>query len=511
MLEYFVTALLLLVPLAPMIIGFWSGWTVQNDTLIAKKALLCLKISITSFAVLAAISLFSSTSITPDLWRLTPLTWVITTLVLGIGFVVTRFSRQYMYGEPRLGYYYRWLLLTLSAVLITVLANNLLLLLFGWVLISLSLHRLLVFYPNRARTQLAAHKKFIIARISELSLALAFWLLYEQAGSANITTILNMLQTGGLAPSTSLTLAACFIALTAILKCAQLPVHGWLIQVVDAPTPVSALLHAGVINLGGYLLILFSPVMQQSPLANSLLLGVAGISLLLSALIMQTRVSIKVKLAWSTSAQMGFMLVECALGFYELALLHLVAHSLYKAHAFLFAGSTVQQYQHVLLAQQNNHSYTRLALSAMAGGMLVFGASLLVHSAWSLWLLLGIGLSLHIYTQAYSIKNQLVALAGAVLMTALIVTWKLFASSWFGLPEVKTVSIWADMYLIIIVIALLVLTQALSKKQKNGATSGLQNAFFAGLYLDEWFTRFTQRVWPINLTPANMTHSHNAK
>jgi NAD(P)H-quinone oxidoreductase subunit 5 len=133
-------------------------------------------------------------------------------------------------------------------------------------------------------------------------------------------------------------LAALLIASAAMVKCAQFPMHGWLIQVVEAPTPVSALLHAGVINLGGFLL-LMAPLMRHADLANWLLLIVAGLTCVAAALITMTRVSVKVLLAWSTVAQMGLMLVECALGQYGLALLHLVAHSCYKAYAFLAAGS----------------------------------------------------------------------------------------------------------------------------------------------------------------------------
>jgi hypothetical protein len=129
-----------------------------------------------------------------------------------------------------------------------------------------------------------------------------------------------------------------------MVKCAQFPMHGWLIQVVEAPTPVSALLHAGIVNLGGFLLIMLAPLMSQAAIANWLLLIVAGLTCVAAALITMTRVSIKVLLAWSTVAQMGLMLVECALGLYGLALLHLVAHSCYKAYSFLAAGSQVESY-----------------------------------------------------------------------------------------------------------------------------------------------------------------------
>ncbi|WP_350609572.1 proton-conducting transporter membrane subunit, partial [Pseudoalteromonas sp. 41-MNA-CIBAN-0057] len=86
----------------------------------------------------------------------------------------------------------------------------------------------------------------------------------------------------------------------ALIKCAQLPMHGWLIKVVEVPTPVSALLHAGVINLGGFLLILFAPLFIQAAAAQWLILIIAGLTTVISALIMTTRISVKVRLAWST-------------------------------------------------------------------------------------------------------------------------------------------------------------------------------------------------------------------
>ncbi|WP_264836966.1 proton-conducting transporter transmembrane domain-containing protein, partial [Klebsiella oxytoca] len=124
---------------------------------------------------------------------------------------------------------------------------------------------------------------------------------------------------------------------------AVLPVHGWLIQVMEAPTPVSALLHAGVVNLGGFVLIRFAPLLEQAGIARALLLVFGLGTAVLAGMVMLTRISIKVRLAWSTVAQMGFMLLECGLGLYTLAALHLVGHSLYKAHVFLSASTVVRQ------------------------------------------------------------------------------------------------------------------------------------------------------------------------
>ncbi|MCD8530638.1 MAG: NADH-quinone oxidoreductase subunit L, partial [Saccharospirillaceae bacterium] len=262
-----------------------------------------------------------------------PLRLTLLLLLSVMALVVVKFSRRYLAADPGFGRYLRWLLLTLAAVALVFISNHLLLFALGWIAISLALHQLLMFYPDRPRAALAAHKKFLLARLAESSLLIAFYLLWQHHGTATIDTLLNAYQTPAVL-SLNEQVAAVLIALTALIKCAQLPVHGWLIQVVEAPTPVSALLHAGVINLGGFLLILFAPLFLQVAAAQWLVLLVAGLTTVLAALIMTTRISIKVRLAWSTSAQMGLMLIECALGLVELALLHLLAHSAYKAWAF---------------------------------------------------------------------------------------------------------------------------------------------------------------------------------
>ena len=110
---------------------------------------------------------------------------------------------------------------------------------------------------------------------------------------------------------------------------------------MEAPTPVSALLHAGVVNAGGFLLIRFADVMLTAPGVLAVLVMVGGFSALFGGLVMLTQPAVKTALAWSTLAQMGFMILQCGLALFPLALLHILAHSLYKAHAFLGSGSAV--------------------------------------------------------------------------------------------------------------------------------------------------------------------------
>jgi NAD(P)H-quinone oxidoreductase subunit 5 len=131
------------------------------------------------------------------------------------------------------------------------------------------------------------------------------------------------------------------MVITAMLKSAQFPLHGWLLEVMETPTPVSALLHAGIINAGGFLVLRFTSIISLSVPALDVLAVIGGFTALFGSVVMLTQTSIKSSLACSTVAQMGFMMLECGLGAFSAALLHIVAHSLYKAHAFLSSGSII--------------------------------------------------------------------------------------------------------------------------------------------------------------------------
>ena len=135
--------------------------------------------------------------------------------------------------------------------------------------------------------------------------------------------------------------AAGLLVTAALLKSAQFPAHGWLIEVMETPTPVSALLHAGVINAGGFLILRFSGVISLSTPSLETMALVGGFTALFGSVVMLTQTSVKVSLAYSTIAQMGFMMLQCGLGAFPAALVHIVAHSLYKAHAFLTSGSVI--------------------------------------------------------------------------------------------------------------------------------------------------------------------------
>jgi NAD(P)H-quinone oxidoreductase subunit 5 len=260
-------------------------------------------------------------------------------LVSFIGWVVLRFTAVYLDGEPRQGAFTGWLCLTLSSVLFLVLSGNLVQLVLAWGTTSLFLHRLLLFYPDRVAARRAAAKKFVTARLGDVALVGAATLLALAYHSTDIAAILSAASAGS---GGSLAIgAAGLLAAAALLKSAQFPTHGWLTEVMEAPTPVSALLHAGVINGGGFLLIRFADVMLLAPGILAVLVIIGGFTALFGGLVMLTQPAVKTSLAWSTVAQMGFMILECGLALFPLALLHIVAHSLYKAHSFLASGGAV--------------------------------------------------------------------------------------------------------------------------------------------------------------------------
>jgi NAD(P)H-quinone oxidoreductase subunit 5 len=136
---------------------------------------------------------------------------------------------------------------------------------------------------------------------------------------------------------------ACLLVAAALLKSAQFPFHTWLPDTMETATPVSALMHAGIVNAGGILVLRLHPLIAQSEVALAILASVGAITAVFGSVVMLTQASIKRSLAFSTVAQMGFMMLELGLGAYHLALLHLVAHSLYKAHAFLSSGTVVNE------------------------------------------------------------------------------------------------------------------------------------------------------------------------
>lgn len=434
-------------------------------------------------------------------------------LVTFLGWVIIRYSQHYMAGDGKQGQYLRNLMLTLTSVSLLVVTNNLLLFLCAWILTSLSLHELLTLYPDRQPAMVAAHKKFIASRLGDLMLLCGFVLLGLQAGSFEMDQVFQQLAEAQ-PVSTSVHVAIVLIAVAAIIKCAQLPLHGWLIQVMEAPTPVSALLHAGIVNLGGFMLIRLAPIINTTPAAQNMLVMVGCTSAVLASLVATTRISIKVHLAWSTCAQMGFMLMECGLGLYGLALLHLLAHSLYKAHEFLESGSTVSHTKFRAALAQKPAIGSAAAIVGGCGGLFLaaFGEYLWRSSGGmdlaALFCVTIVGLAIAVIITAISrargFAESLIFLGRALLVSILYFGYdrlfqRLLPDSTVHLSQHTTALVFAMACFVL----LYTIQTTIRVRPAGRFTTRIYRWFYAGFYVDEIFTRFTFHFWPVKQCKEN--------
>jgi NAD(P)H-quinone oxidoreductase subunit 5 len=427
---------------------------------------------------------------------------VMLSLVSFIGWVLHGFAQRYLIGEPHQGTFQRWFLWTLAATSLLAVADHMALFALGWIASGLSVHRLMLFYPHRHNAVLAAHKKFLVIRLADLCLLAALAMLVWRFDTLSISQALSQVSHGDALVSWS----AGLLVAAALIKCAQMPLHGWLLQVMEAPTPVSALLHAGVVNLGGFLLIVFAPVLMAAPLAQGVLLVLASLSTVLAALIMSTRVSIKVMLAWSTCAQMGFLLIECALGAWSLALMHLVGHSCYKAYQFLASGESVMasrayRLMHASRGGVRPGSWWPLLL-AVLGLASTAGWVLLSSAHWPAAVFLAAALM--------ALASEARLAAYPVLRTIGLLS--LFTAFYLGLHSLlewlsasqapAETPAWAMAVMVAAVICLLLLYLAMRLGRAQPLLQRLYPWCYGGLFVDEWLTRWTMRLWPVRL-PAN--------
>ncbi len=263
-------------------------------------------------------------------------------LVSFIGWVVCQYSLRYLDGESTQGRYFRWLGFTIGSVSLMVISGNLLVFFVAWVMTSLGLHQLLLHYSHRPAAQRAAWTKFTISRLGDAALIVAIVIIYDQFKTLDFVELFAL--SDSLTSTSAATQVASFLLVFgAVTKSAQFPFHTWLPQTMETPTPVSAMMHAGIVNAGGYLMIRTSPFIAMTPWAMTTLAIIGALTAFFAAIVMLTQTSIKKSLAYSTIAQMGFMLLQCGLGAFSAAMLHIIAHSLYKAHAFLSSGNVIAE------------------------------------------------------------------------------------------------------------------------------------------------------------------------
>nr|AGE14101.1 putative uncharacterized protein [uncultured prokaryote] len=534
-LNFIILALISAVPLLLWVMGiFGSVLTGEHARLVAR---LSNGISGTSFICSALAALLYATggkslTATPfslalpgDMGALAlslyinAVTVVMLSLVSFIGFVVSRYARNYLQGEKRQGRFYTWLNLTTASILTLIVSGNMLMFVCVWMATSLCLHHLLMFYPERSGAVLAARKKIIISRVGEISLLIAVMLIGSTLHTMEFEEVFHTMaaMTGPL--PVALQWASGLIVLAAALKTAQFPLQGWLIQVMEAPTPVSALLHAGIVNGGAFLIIRMSPVMSQAITASNVLAMIGLVTIATAGLIMLTQTSIKVFLAWTTTAQMGFMLLECGLGLYSLAMLHLVTHSLYKAHAFLSSGSGVDIFRApAVRPAQSTPTFGQWLIVLAFAGLMTFGIGAAFGVApKSQPALLALGAVVAVAVTQLLLQSFKAGMGAAFVLrtaglSAVVCTayFSLHTAFHFmlatSLPAAQMANSPTQLALIGLVVltffTILLIQQNLPNLVQYPIMRRAYVHLYNGLYVDIPFSRLLQRFWPIQTAPV---------
>ncbi len=325
----------------------------------------------------------------PSVAQETGVSLPIALLTLFVGAIVASFSLRYMRSDQRSTRFFLVLGLLVASVLVTVFSANLLILASAWCLSSVLLAKLVGHCADWDEAVAARRRTQRALAIGDVSLVAALSILGWQAGTLQLEVVLSTVSE---IPAPLATAAAFLLVIAAATRCALPPFSGWLLSSMSAPTPVSALMHAGLVNAGGFLLIRFAPLLEAVPSARIVTIAIGLFAAIYGLGIMMVRTDVKRSLAGSTVSQMGFMIMSCGLGAYAAALWHIVAHGLFKAWLFLGSGSAIG-----MKSESQRGSLSNAATAAIAIGTLGIAVSILVFgigSASLVPLLLGMATAL---------------------------------------------------------------------------------------------------------------------
>jgi NAD(P)H-quinone oxidoreductase subunit 5 len=272
------------------------------------------------------------------LFALDGLTAAMAGLVLLVAASIITYSRRHMRASDASRYFGNMVgLLTATTAFLT--TNHVLIFAAGWVASGIFLARLIGHVQGWSSARKSARLAANCFMTTDAALVLGLGLLSWRFGTASIADIVGRVSQ---MPSFSAELAAALLAIAALARCAIPPLSRWLLASMTAPTPVSALMHAGMVNAGGFLLLRFAPLLEAAPIVRLSLVGMGAVGALYGIGVMIVRPDVKRSLAGSTVSQMSFMILTCGLGAYAAALWHIVAHGLFKAWLFLGTGMTIR-------------------------------------------------------------------------------------------------------------------------------------------------------------------------
>jgi NADH-quinone oxidoreductase subunit L len=262
-------------------------------------------------------------------------------LVTGVGALIHIYSIGYMKQDPERRRFFGFLNLFVAAMLLLVLADNYLLLYVGWEGVGLASYLLVGFWFQKPVAAVAGNKAFIVNRVGDVGMSIAVMIMFVTFGSVSFQSVLS---DPGAAGSTTMTWLGLALLLGACAKSAQFPLQTWLLDAMEGPTPVSALIHAAtMVTAGVYLIVRSGAIFNATPTAQTVVVVVGAVTLLMGAIIGTAKDDIKKVLAGSTMSQIGYMILAAGLGpaGYAFAIFHLVNHGFFKADMFLGAGSVM--------------------------------------------------------------------------------------------------------------------------------------------------------------------------
>src|SRR5437870_1062991 len=273
-----------------------------------------------------------------------PLSVLMMLIVSGVGFLIVAYSIGYMDGDREERRYFAYMALFVFSMLLLVQGGNLLLLLAGWGMVGLSSYLLIGFWHERPSAIAAAKKAFVMNAIGDATMALALFLVIQRTGTLSFGAL------NAAHGSWVVNLVALGLLGGAVAKSAQLPLHAWLPDAMEGPTPVSALIHAAtMVTAGVYLIVRTHVIFEAAPKVQDLAAGLGTATLLVAGLIALVQVDIKRVIAYSTMSQIGYMFLGAGLGAYANSMFHLMTHAFFKALLFLAAGLVI----HALVGEQD--------------------------------------------------------------------------------------------------------------------------------------------------------------
>jgi NADH-quinone oxidoreductase subunit L len=282
-----------------------------------------------------------------------PLAAVMTLVVTGVGFLIHVYSVGYMDEETDDDYsrFFAHMNFFVFSMLLLVLAHNFVMLVIGWALVGLSSYLLIGFWVDRPAAVAAARKAFVMNVIGDVGIVIASFLTLRAVGGLSFDDLFTAIsKSTGHVDTGTLELIGLFLVVGAVAKSAQIPLHTWLPDAMEGPTPVSALIHAAtMVTAGVYLLARFAPLFAHAPAAASTAQWIGLGTALMAAVIATVQTDIKRVLAYSTMSQIGYMFFSVAIGAEVAGIFHLVTHAFFKALLFLAAGNII----HALAGEQD--------------------------------------------------------------------------------------------------------------------------------------------------------------